>query len=853
MGRPERPLDPTAGLLQAFAHELRALRRSAGNPKYRALARTAGYSASSLSAAASGYAVPSLAVVLAYAVACGGDRDEWERRWRELAAKLATERAVKRAATGGPPANPAASAVPRQLPMDVPGFVGRDEELAELDALLAAAARGPSAVVISTVAGTGGVGKTALAVRWAHRVADRFPDGQLYVNLRGYDPDQPVRPADALSAVLRGLGVNGTALPYGVDERAALYRSLVADRRLLVLLDNAHTAAQVRPLLPGSASCFVLVTSRDSLAGLSVRDGARRVDLDRLPLPDAVTLLGSRIGDRVRAQPHGATTLAARCARLPLALRIAAELAAGRPSATLTELADDLADQGLDVLCVPDERSAVRAVFSWSYRHLPEPAAAAFRLVGLHPGRDLDGYALAALAGRELGGSRRLLDVLVNAHLIEATADGRYTMHDLLRAYAAEQARTDPEPVRHAALTRLFDHYLAGAVAAMDALFPYDRHRRPRLAPPPDPPPDPRAWLDAERANLVAVIAHAARHGWPAHATGLAATIAPYLEVAGHHGEAYRVHSDALDAARATGDLAGEAHARHHLGTLYYRRGRRADATAQFERALEIRHRLGDRTGVALELNGLAVDNTECGRLDEALRQHTEVLAIRREIGDRAGEGVTLGNIGSVYWRMRKLDEAYDHNRRALAIHRDMGHRVGVAYTLTALGACSSALGRYPEAMAQHREALSVFAGIGYLGGEGYVLDEIGVTCRRMGRFAESADHHRRALAVHQRVGYRLGQAETLDNLGALYRAWGRYTEAEEYHRQAVALAREIGNQFVAAHALTGLGEALAELGRTDEALDCHRSALALAGALGDRHQEECSRARLAALAALDA
>ena len=628
MGRPERALDPTAGLLQAFAHDLRELRRVAGNPKYRALARHAGYSASSLSAAASGWSVPSLPVTLAYVGSCGGNTAEWEQRWHELVAKLAAERQATEPLPGVAPAV-RTPATPRQLPMDVPGFVGREAELAELDGLLAAAAEGLSAVVISTVAGTGGVGKTALAVHWAHRVADRFPDGQLYVNLRGYDPHDPVLPADALSAFLRCLGVDGAEIPYELDERAALYRSLVAGRQMLVLLDNAQSALQVRPLLPGAPSCFVVVTSRDNLAGLVVRDGARRIDLDLLPLPDAVGLLAALVGSRVGAEPHAATALAERCARLPLALRIAAEQAAARADASLTELAEDLADQErrLDLLDTgDDEHSTVRAVFSWSYRNLGEPAAAVFRLLGLHPGRDVDDHAVAALAGPGLTDPRRLLDVLVNAHLVQQVTPGRFGMHDLLRAYAGERAEEIPDGDRRAALTRLFDLYLSVAAAAVDLLSPHDRHRRPRIPPAPMSSPPirdadvARAWLDAERANLLAVAAHAARHGWQGHATRLSATLAPYLDAGAHTSEALTLHSAALDAARTVDDRHAEATAWHHLGLVYGRWGRHVEAVEHFERALDIRRRLGDRTAQAFTLNNISAVNTNRGRFAEERR-----------------------------------------------------------------------------------------------------------------------------------------------------------------------------------------------------------------------------------------
>jgi len=355
-------------------------------------------------------------------------------------------------------AGPATSrAVPAQLPADVSAFTGRQEELSGLDRLLATtdqatgSAGAPTTVTIATVSGTAGVGKTALAVRWAHRVRDQFPDGQLYVDLRGYDPGQPVSAADALLGFLDALGVAGQDVPPAVDDRAARYRTEITGRRMLVVLDNAATVDQVRPLLPGAASCFVLVTSRDSLPGLVARHGARRLDLDLLPLADAITLLRTLLGPRVVAEPAAAATLAEQCARLPLALRVAAELAATRPTTPLGRLVADLADdrRRLDLLDAGGDRhTAVRAVFSWSYRHLPAKAAQAFRLLARHPAADLDPHVAAVLIDTSEDRARQLLDLLARAHLIQPTgrhpADtGRYGMHDLLRAYATHLARGD--------------------------------------------------------------------------------------------------------------------------------------------------------------------------------------------------------------------------------------------------------------------------------------------------------------------------------------------------------------------------------------------------------------------------
>jgi DNA-binding SARP family transcriptional activator len=355
-------------------------------------------------------------------------------------------RHVYASAVGAASSQPAGRHIPSQLPCTVAHFTGRATELAALNTALNQSAG--RTIVISAIAGTAGVGKTALAIQWSHQITEQFPDGQLYVNLRGYDPDQPMPAADALARFLRALGLSGQDIPPEEDERAARYRSLLSGKRMLVVLDNAGSPDQVRPLLPGTPDSTVIVTSRDALAGLVARDGATRLDLGLLPLEDAVGLLGRLIGARVDATPTAVAELADQCCRLPLALRVAAELATSHPGVPLAELSGELADlhKRLDLLAAGgDRRTAVRAVFSWSYQHLGADAAQTFRLLGLHPGPDFEPYAAAALTGMTAEEARQMLDLLARAHLIQAASPGRYGMHDLLRAYALERATAEDE------------------------------------------------------------------------------------------------------------------------------------------------------------------------------------------------------------------------------------------------------------------------------------------------------------------------------------------------------------------------------------------------------------------------
>ncbi|MFC3994862.1 ATP-binding protein [Nocardiopsis sediminis] len=421
---------------------------------------------------------------------------------------------------------------PRQLPLEVRGFVNRTAELAELNAVLTDENEdgGDRAVSVCVIAGTAGVGKTALALRWTHQIQERFPDGQLYINLRGYDPGAPVGAYDALRRFLIALGIAGDEVPNNTDDAAALYRSLLADRRMLVLLDNANAVAQVRPLLPGNSRCLVVVTSRGRLSGLAVHDGAHRITLGTLPDPDAVALVRAvTAGFRSADDDEKLSELARLCARLPLALRIAAERAVTRPHTGLDELIADLRDESAlwDTLDTGDEEEsgAVRSVFSWSYRALPDDAARMFRLLGLHPGADFGIAAAAALAGISVRRARHLLDVLVGAHVLEQTAPDRFEFHDLLRAFASDQARQEePRGGQEAALRRLLDWYLHTADAAQALVNPGEE--RVALDPPAEGVSPPAFseydqavdWSERENTNFLPVVRAAEKAGFDRHA-----------------------------------------------------------------------------------------------------------------------------------------------------------------------------------------------------------------------------------------------------------------------------------------------------------------------------------------------
>jgi tetratricopeptide (TPR) repeat protein len=760
---------------------------------------------------------------------------------------------------GGNGTAPAAETAPpvRQLPPAVPGFTGRARELNALTHLLGPAGTAPGPVVISAIAGTAGVGKTALALHWAHEAADRFPDGQLYVNLRGYDPDRPVPAASALTWFLRALGVPGPDVPPEPDERAALYRSLLAGRRMLVVLDNAGSAEQVRPLLPGTVTCGVLVTSRESLAGLVARDGAARLDLDLLPMADAVALLRTLIGGRADAAPGAAEALARQCSRLPLALRVAAEFVTARPGVSLASLAGELADQQrrLDLLDADgDPRAGVRAMFSWSYRDLGAVPARGFRLLGLHPGPDLDSYAAAALCGTPLGEAAEVLGLLARTHLIQRAGPGRYDLHDLLRAYARELATTlDTEDERSAALTRLLDHYLHAAAAAMDTLYPSERNRRPRIPAPASPVPPltdqarARAWLDTERANLMAMAAYAADWGWSGHVTRLAATLARYLELGGHYPEALAIYGYAGRAARDMDDRAAEAAVLNSLAVIDMRMSRYTEAVARLGQVLVLCRQSGDLTGQARALGNLGIADYQQGRYHGAIAHHGQALGLYQRLGDRFGEARTLNNLGIVELYLGRYPQAIDHLGRAEALSREADAHPVTGYARLNLGRVALRQGDRELATAHLSEAMALSREIAHpvleVSGSVY-LARIDL---REGRYEQAEDRLAQALARSRELGDLATETEALSGQGELSLAVGQLALAVARYTAALGLASRIGDQYEQARAHDGIARGHHAMGSEGRARRHWQRALALFTRLGTPEAEEV-RARLSGL-----
>lgn len=705
--------------------------------------------------------------------------------------------------------------VPRELPSDVAGFVGRDEQLAELDHLLDRSVVEPT-VVITALSGAGGVGKTALAVRWAHRVAHRYPDGHLYANLRGYDPEDPVAPADVLAGFLRSLGVDAAGIPNDLAERAARYRTVLSGRRVLILLDNARDAGHVRPLLPGTPTCLAVVTSRDALPGLVARDGAHRIVLRALARDESRSLLRNLIGGRVCAEPEEADRLADQCGRLPLALRLAAELSATNPDASLADLVDDLDDEHrrLDLLDAGgDTQTALRAVFSWSHRHLSPPAADAFCRLGLHPGREFDAHAVAALAGVDLSTAQRLLGELLRVHLVQQPRRLRYTMHDLLRAYAAEQAAARLTPTdRRTALTSLLDYYRYGASVAVIRVFvhhPPAQHwcdHPPDLALPPlDGPAPALAWLDRERANLVAVCGFAASQGWPEHSTDLSQILHPYLDTQ-YYSEALTVHQHALSVADPGRARAG---VQTSLGLTYWVLGRTAEALAHLRQALDSHRAAGGPSDRALAERvtrsalGRVLDSV--GRRGEALKHHRAALAIARASNDRQAEAKQLVHLGYALWRLERYVESAAYYRQAMATARAAGLPGIEAVAAGGLGLAYTGLGQLTEALTQLEAGLAYHERFAERQNESLARVAISVVLRRLGRYDEAMAQLERALSISEGVGDQRVRVQALNALGETRRAAGRPDLAVSPHEQALALAMELGDESERDRAREGL------------------------------------------------
>lgn len=657
------------------------------------------------------------------------------------------------------------------LPRLTGHFVGRHAELARLRDVLSrrsTAGEASGGAVICTIDGMAGIGKTELALRAAHAIADQFPDGALFFDLRGYTPDaDPLEPADVLARLLERLGVAADRIPYALDDRATVYRATLADRAVLIILDNARDSRQVQPLLPAAPASRVIVTSRRQLTAL---DDTVTVRLDVLDPDDASQLLLAVAG--LPAGAKGAAVVSrivSRCGQVPLAIRIIGARYRDRAWSTLEDLDAQLADEHDRLGLMDDGDRSVTAAFAVSYQSLPDDQRRMFRLLGLvpGPGSDVDLHDAAALAGITVHAAQQLLGRLYANGLLTQPSPGHYGLHDLLRDYAAHVAQAEPEPDR-GALTRLLDHYSHTASLAMGLNAPFEPHRRPPTPPPVAAAPpladkaQADAWLNAHQHALVAAARYAATHGWPTHTTHLSSTLFRYLQARLRYGDALDLYSVALSAARLTGDRRAEAHVLNDLANVHFRHHNVGQALEDLQRALAIDRGLQDRSGEARTLGNLATVHGGLGHYQEAIEHHQNAVRLFVELGDRTSEERATVNLCSTYLRLGQDDTAIQFLERVL--------------------------GREPGDPAVRGSGLAVLAN----------------AYRERGRLDEALEHHERALAL-QRETDTHELAETLNDLAQTLRDRGRHDEALTRYREALAHATRADDRTQVARARDGI------------------------------------------------
>ena len=735
------------------------------------------------------------------------------------------------------------AAVTRTLPRDVASFTGREAELREL---MAASADGAGSVLgIHALGGMAGVGKTALAVHAAHRLAPRFPDGQIFLPLHGHTPgQQPVDPADALASLLLMVGVAAEQLPPGLEARMALWRDRVAGQHLLLLLDDAAGSDQVRPLLPGSGLGLVLVTSRRHLTAL---EDARSVSLDTLPPRDAAELL-VRLAARPGLNPRDAAvaTITRLCGYLPLAIGMVARQLHHHPAWTAAGRAAELASARDRLELMATENLSVAAAFNLSYADLAGDQQRLFRRLGLHPGADIDGYAAAALDGTDLAAARRGLEALYDQYLITEPAQGRYRLHDLIREHARALAgRLDPDGDRDGAMARLLDYYQHTAGRA-DALIA--RQARPGPAPAVGAIPaavpvlagreQALGWARAERASLLACLDHATGTGQHARVIALTAALAGLLRHDGPWADAITRHTAAVQAARHLGDRLGQAGALSNLGDVRRLTGEYPAAAEAQEQALGLYRDLGDRLGRANALSDLGDVRCLTGEYPAAAQALEQALDIYRDLGDRLGQANALRYLGDV----RRLTDDYPTAaqllEQALDIYRDLGDRHGQANALRYLGYVQRMTGDYPAAAKAQEQALDIYRDLGDRLGQANALNRVGDVRRLTGDYLAAAQAQEQALDIYRDLGDRHGQANALSNLGDVRRLTGEYPAAAQALEQALRIYRDLGDRGGVAEALNERGTLHRVSGELAQAQGCHQQALELARAIASSWDE---------------
>lgn len=656
-----------------------------------------------------------------------------------------------------------ATDAPRQLPAPISHFAGRAAELRTLAALLAQIADGSRALMTVAIGGTAGVGKTALAVQFAHQSAEMFPDGQLYLNMRGFDPGPPLKAEDALHGMLTALGVRAEQMPSRLDAMAGMYRSLLAERRVILVLDNVKEEQQVRPLLPGGPGCMVLITSRKRLTGLAATDDADLINLDVLTDPEAYQLLAARLGrPQVDAEPDAIVELAALCARLPLALGIIAARAAARPTFRLGTFAEELrrAECRLDALDNSDSLASIRAVLSWSYLQLRDPVARMFRLLSNHPGPEISVAAAASLSACTAAQARSLMRELTCWHMLAECTPDRFTFHDLLRAYSADLAASLDNGANRGAAERVLDHYLHTAYKAAMLLKPAPDPIQ--LAPPisgtaPERIADYQqamAWFRAEHEVLLNMVEQAGASRSDPRGWQLPWALEGFLDLQGHWNELATSQRTALATAQRLGDHAAAAHAQRHIGHACFWLGFANDARGHLSSALVLYKLVGDCISQA--------------------RVELDLVRVL-ESADR-------------------YNDALDHSNQALSLFRANSHRSGEAYALNAVGWCHAHLGDLPRAVASCQQALSLMLETDDQLGRACISDSLGYIHGQAGENARALACYQNAVHLYRELGDLHSQAKSLIALGDIRKTSGSHAAARIAWEDASAILMRLGH-----------------------------------------------------------
>lgn len=710
-----------------------------------------------------------------------------------------------------PPRTPA----PAQIPARVGHFTGRSAELSDLDSALDGDE--PPIVVIS---GPAGMGKTALAVQWAVRIADRFTDGQLFLDLRGHDPDHAMTAEQALAHLLRGLDVPEDRIPAGEVARSALYRTVLHAKRCVVLLDNAGTVADVLPLVPGSDTSVLVVTSRRSLTALVTRHATHHLVLDTLDEASSIALLEKVLGRaRVAREPAAATRLATLCAGMPLALRIAAARLVGLPSKSIAELAEELAGDRLDGFAVDGDSRTVRTVLASAYRPLPPAPRRMLRPLGAVPAPTFGVHLGAALADLDVSTAQGVLTELAGAHLVVSAGDGRYRFHDLIQEFARDRAAAE-EPDPDAVTDRLLDWYLAVAAGANQLVNPDRDAVQPEYRFPLPPLPfaaDRQAatgFLESERDGFLPTVRYAHEHGRPTHAWHLVYLLTSFYEVSGHWTDRVELCRAGLAAALDAGDRTGEAEMRRALGVAFYMTRRLADAVETNLTALAVVREVGDLAGEGHVLNNLANAYAELRRFDEAVPAFRLAGERATAAGNRLGFALSQRNLGHALVRMNRAEEGIAPLTTALAMFDDIGNARLVAGTLDTLGEAHRDLGKHGEALHDFAKALAISREIGDRWLEWELLRDCGLVHLSVGDTAAALDHFGQSLAVTRAVRDRNGEAIALNLIARVHLEAGRLAVAEEHLELAMVVRSQVPDGYEEAH--------------------LHRSLAELAGARGD-------------------